>query len=61
MESDDTNDRILSGHPYLLREEAQDCIIRHNKAPTKAALQNLFIFFISRMILFKIVIGTLLQ
>lgn len=40
-------DWILSGHPYLLREEAQDCINRHNIAPAMTTLQILFIFFIS--------------
>jgi len=37
---------ILSGQPYLLREEAHDCIIKHNTAPIIAALQNLLSLFI---------------
>jgi hypothetical protein len=45
-ENIDGVDSILSGQPYLLRDEAQDCIIKHNTAPRIAALQNLFSFFI---------------
>ena len=39
---------ILSGQPYLLREEAQDCIIKHKTAPMMAALQNLLSRFICK-------------